>query len=150
MTTLINFPRFQSTVADAKEVEPNVWEIPKEGKMPVPGRIFASKDLLKKLQEDNTLQQVKNMATMPGIQKYAMAMPDAHLGYGFCVGGVAAFDTEHGCISPGGTGFDINCGVRLLSSNLSRDDVWPKMPELLDALFSHIHCGVGSESKVKL
>jgi tRNA-splicing ligase RtcB (3'-phosphate/5'-hydroxy nucleic acid ligase) len=132
------------------EIEENIWEIPKEGDMLVPGRVFASKEMMELLKRDKTLSQVKNMATMPGIQKYAMAMSDAHQGYGFCVGGVAAFDMEKGCISPGGTGFDINCGVRTLTTNLSKEEVYPKIKELLDALFNNIHCGVGSESSVKL
>ena len=110
-----------------------LYEIPKQGSMNVPVRIYASEKLLKKMMEDNCTQQGINVATyLPGIQKYSIMMPDAHQGYGFSIGGVAAMDMETGCISPGGIGFDINCGVRLLTSNLTKQQVEPKIKELLD------------------
>jgi tRNA-splicing ligase RtcB len=93
----------------------NIWDI-QIGYIPnmkVPGRLFVSEHLLENI-ETGTIDQIANVATLPGIQKYSMAMPDAHLGYGFAIGGVAAFDSEEGVISPGGVGFDINCGVRLI------------------------------------
>jgi tRNA-splicing ligase RtcB len=117
--------------------------------MNVPGRIFVSKPLLDIL-EPETIDQVANVASLPGIQKYSMAMPDAHLGYGFSIGGVAAFDKDEGVISPGGVGFDINCGVRLIRSDLMEDDVRPRLPELLDSLFEAIPSGVGSKSRMRL
>jgi tRNA-splicing ligase RtcB len=134
-----------------KRISDNEWEVPvgfKPG-MNVPGRIFVSESLLNML-EMETLGQVANVATLPGIQKYSMAMPDAHLGYGFSIGGVAAFDKETGIISPGGVGFDINCGVRLIRSNLSEQDVRPKLSELLDDLFKAIPTGVGSKSRLRV
>ncbi len=133
------------------KVNDNTWEVPDNFKpgMNVPGRIFVSKTLLDLLEKE-TLDQVANVASLPGIQKYSMAMPDAHLGYGFSIGGVAAFDKDEGVISPGGVGFDINCGVRLIRSNLSETDIRPKLPELLDSLFEAIPSGVGSKSRRKV
>lgn len=132
-------------------ISDNEWELPMGFKpgMNVPGRIFVSESLLHLLDVE-TLDQVANVASLPGIQKYSMAMPDAHLGYGFSIGGVAAFDKEKGIISPGGVGFDINCGVRLIRSNLSEQDVRPKLAELLDELFEAIPTGVGSKSRLKV
>lgn len=133
------------------KINDNIWEVPENFKpgMNVPGRIFVSKPLLDLL-ESETIDQVANVASLPGIQKYSMAMPDAHLGYGFSIGGVAAFDKDEGVISPGGVGFDINCGVRLIRSNLSEEDVRPKLPELLDSLFDAIPSGVGSKSRLRV
>ena len=118
--------------------------------MNVPLKIFASEKILEKIKEDDSIQQGINVACMPGIQKQSIMMSDAHLGYGFSVGGVAAFDAENGCISPGGIGFDINCGVRLMTSNLNKKDVEPKIKELLDTLFENIPCGVGKNSELRL
>ncbi|MDI3486803.1 MAG: hypothetical protein PWQ50_2023, partial [Methanolobus sp.] len=133
------------------KVNDNTWEVSGNYKpgMNVPGRIFVSKPLLDIL-EPETIDQVANVASLPGIQKYSMAMPDAHLGYGFSIGGVAAFDKNEGVISPGGVGFDINCGVRLIRSNLMEDDVRPRLAELLDSLFEAIPSGVGSKSRMRL
>ncbi|MCM2326214.1 MAG: RtcB family protein [Candidatus Woesearchaeota archaeon] len=135
---------------DLKKIDDVTWEIPKEGEMNVPGRIFVSEKLLEKVKQDRSLEQVKNVAAMPGILKYSFAMPDMHMGYGFSIGGVAAFDAETGIITPGGIGFDINCGVRLLATNLTYDDVKPKIDELLDQLFKRVPCGVGRDSDIKL
>lgn len=127
----------------------NIWEIPKEGKMNVPGRIFASEKIMEKIQEDKTLEQIKNMAMLPGIVSYAMAMPDTHQGYGFPVGGVAAFDTEKGIVSPGGIGYDINCGVRLLSSNLKKEDFLKNRKEVTKEIKKKVPSGVGINGEFK-
>jgi tRNA-splicing ligase RtcB len=137
-------------IMDLKKINDVTWEIPKEGEMNVPGRIFVSEKLLEKVKQDRSLEQVKNVAAMPGILKYSFAMPDMHMGYGFSIGGVAAFDAQTGIITPGGIGFDINCGVRLLATNLTYDDVKPKIDELLDQLFKRVPCGVGRDSDIKL
>ncbi|HUR69833.1 MAG TPA: RtcB family protein, partial [Candidatus Thermoplasmatota archaeon] len=102
--------------------------------MRVPGRIFASDRLLPAMKEDNALQQVANVATLPGIVGRSMAMPDIHWGYGFPIGGVAAFDANEGVLSPGGVGFDINCGVRLLKTELDVSEVVPHLRALVDSL----------------
>ncbi len=134
-----------------KQVRPAVWEIPKTFKpyMNVPVRIYMTKEML-----DNTelgaIQQAMNVAALPGIVKASIMMPDAHWGYGFCVGGVAAFDLEEGIISPGGVGYDINCGVRFLVTNLTVDDVKPRVRELLRAIEGYIAAGVGRGGRVKL
>ena len=104
---------------ELKKISENIWEIPKEGKMNVPGRIFASEKLIKDIKNDKTLEQIKNVACLPGIIQASIACPDAHRGYGFPIGGVAAFDIEKGVISPGGVGYDINClsgNSKILSS----------------------------------
>ncbi len=132
------------------KVNDYTWDIPmsyKEG-MRVPGRIFVSSKLLANLERE-TLEQTANVATLPGIQKYSMAMPDAHSGYGFPIGGVAAFDRDTGIISPGGVGYDINCGVRIIRTNLTADEVRPGMKDLIDLLFRDIPSGVGSKSKIR-
>jgi tRNA-splicing ligase RtcB (3'-phosphate/5'-hydroxy nucleic acid ligase) len=138
-------------VADiVTKVNDYTWDIPttyKKG-MRVPGRIFVSSKLLANL-EHETLEQTANVATLPGIQKYSMAMPDAHSGYGFPIGGVAAFDRDTGIISPGGVGYDINCGVRIIRTNLTADEVRSKMKDLIDLLFHDIPSGVGSKSKIR-
>src|SRR5205823_13975983 len=103
--------------------------------MRVPGRVYASEALLPAMKEDNALQQVANVATLPGIVGRSLAMPDIHWGYGFPIGGVAAFDANDGVLSPGGVGFDINCGVRLIRSDLTEADVRPRLRQLVDALF---------------
>ena len=123
------------------------WEITREGKMRTRGLVFASRKMIPKIQEDQSLQQVANVATLPGIEGPSMAMPDIHWGYGFPIGGVAAFNLEEGVVSPGGVGYDINCGVRLLRTNLERDEVEPKIEELVNALFYHIPSGLGSRRK---
>ena len=118
--------------------------------MRVPGVIVASRRMLEELRMDQTPQQVANVATLPGIVNWSLAMPDIHWGYGFPVGGVAAMDAEHGVVSPGGIGFDINCGVRLIRSSLRVDEVRPKLVPLLDALFALIPAGVGSTGTITL
>ncbi|MDD5417968.1 MAG: RtcB family protein [Candidatus Nanoarchaeia archaeon] len=135
---------------ELKKINDYEWEIPKEKGMHVPARVFASEKLLPKMKEDSTFEQVKNVAYLPGIYKHAIVLPDGHSGYGFPIGGVAALDYEHGGISPGGIGYDINCGVRLLGTDLTLKEIRPKIKEVVDALFKGVPAGVGSESKIKL
>jgi tRNA-splicing ligase RtcB len=131
------------------KIRENVWEIPKNYKegMRVPGRVYASEELLQKIRSDRTLWQCTNVAYLPGIQKYAITLPDGHEGYGFPIGGVAATDREEGVISPGGVGYDINCGVRLLTTNFSDKDIQPKLKDIGEALFKNIPSGLGSSRK---
>jgi tRNA-splicing ligase RtcB len=126
-----------------EKVRDCVWEIPKEGDMRVPARVLASEALLEEISEDKTLEQLKNTTHLPGIQKYALCMPDGHQGYGFPVGGVAGIDAENGCISPGAVGYDINCGVRMLKTNLTYEDIQGHEEELVDKLFANIPSGLG-------
>jgi tRNA-splicing ligase RtcB (3'-phosphate/5'-hydroxy nucleic acid ligase) len=133
-----------------RKINNYMFEIPRSGAMHVPVWIFADEKLMKKMQEDKCLQQGINVAMLPGIYKASIMMPDAHQGYGFSIGGVAAIDAETGCISPGGIGFDINCGVRLLTTSLAFEEVEPKIKQLLDSLFKNVPSGVGSESFIKL
>ena len=127
-----------------------LWEIPKSGGMRVPGRVYATEKMLGAIKEDKALEQVINVAHLPGIRKYSIAMPDIHWGYGFPIGGVAAMDVEEGVISPGGVGYDINCGVRLMKTNLTEEKVRPKLRELIAELFRQVPCGVGEGGKIKL
>jgi tRNA-splicing ligase RtcB (3'-phosphate/5'-hydroxy nucleic acid ligase) len=127
-----------------------VYEIPQSGKMRAPARIYASSDMLPAIASDNAMEQAAHVAWLPGIVGYSFAMPDIHWGYGFPIGGVAAFDIDDGIVSPGGVGYDINCGVRLLRTDLTRADVLPKMSGLVDALFRNIPSGVGSTGSIKL
>ncbi len=133
-----------------KKISDYVWEIPKTGCMRVPGRIYASERLLRDIQADKSLEQVVNVAHLPGIEKYSIAMPDIHWGYGFPIGGVAAMDAEEGVISPGGVGYDINCGVRLMSTNVSEEELRPKLQELIAELFRTVPCGVGRRGDIRL
>jgi len=134
-----------------KKIDDYRWEIAKTEGMRVPGRLYANEKMLKIVEKDRTPLQVKNVAYLPGIINYSLAMPDMHWGYGFPIGGVAATDPEEGgVISPGGIGYDINCGLRLVRTNLERKDIKPKLRQLLVALFNNIPCGVGSTSKLRL
>ncbi len=128
------------------------WRIPKSYKqgMNVDGLIYADDKLIQAITQDRSPEQVANVATLPGIVKYSLAMPDIHWGYGFCIGGVAATDpSKGGVISPGGVGYDINCGVRLLRTNITLNDAKPRMRRLVDTLFNTVPCGVGRGGKVK-
>ena len=133
-----------------EQVNDYQWKIPKsyrEG-MRVDGLIFADERLIEQIRKDNGPEQVANVATLPGIQKASLAMPDIHWGYGFCIGGVAATDPEQGgVISPGGVGYDINCGVRLIRSNLDWNDAKPVVRKLVDQLFRDIPTGVGQRGR---
>ncbi|WP_069807427.1 RtcB family protein [Vulcanisaeta thermophila] len=135
-----------------RKISDYVWEIPRDYKpcMKVPARIFADETLIEKMKTDMTLEQAANVACLPGIYKYSIALPDAHQGYGFPVGGVAAMDMEKGVVSPGGIGYDINCGVRLLRTNLTEKDVRPKLRELVDTIFKLVPAGVGETGLLKL
>src|SRR6266481_3183471 len=131
-----------------ERVDACCWRIPKSYKpgMRVDGLIFADEQLLDQVKKDQAPEQVANVAFLPGIQHASLAMPDIHWGYGFCIGGVAATDPdEGGVISPGGVGYDINCGVRLVRSNLHFSDVQPRLTELMDHLAANIPAGVGQE-----
>jgi tRNA-splicing ligase RtcB len=119
-------------------------------KMNVPVTIYADDNLILKMSEDRTLDQAVNVSTLPGVRKHVVVLPDGHEGYGFPVGGVAATDMEEGVISPGGVGYDINCGVRLLRSNLNVNQVKPHLKNLINELFNSIPLGVGSEGAIKL
>ena len=127
----------------------HVWEMDRQGDMRVPGRVLASEALLEEIKQDRTLTQLRNTTHLPGIQKYAICMPDGHQGYGFPVGGVAGIDAEEGCISPGAVGYDINCGVRMVRTNLEYSDVRGREEELVDALFTSIPSGLGGGGVVE-
>jgi len=129
------------------------WRIPKSYNpgMRVPGLIYADEKLIRDIRHDKAAQQVANVAFLPGIVKYSLAMPDIHWGYGFPIGGVAATDIEQGgVISPGGVGFDINCGVRLLKTNFQYDEIKDKIKDLVYALFSDVPSGVGSKGDIRV
>jgi tRNA-splicing ligase RtcB len=144
------------------KVAENIYEIPPkalmarvEGKiekfqMKVPVHIYANEYILEKIKNDRTLDQISNVACLPGIMKHAIALSDAHQGYGFCIGGVAGTDAETGMISPGGVGYDINCGVRLLRTNLQFKDVMKSIPTLLNTIFKNIPSGLGSKGKLNI
>ena len=134
-----------------EQISDTVWELPvtyKEG-MRVPARIYGTERLIQEMDE-TVYDQVTNVATLPGITKYALCMPDGHFGYGFPIGGVAAMDAEEGVISPGGIGFDINCGMRLVTTNLTYDEVKPHLKQLVDRLYERVPAGVGSTGFVKI
>jgi tRNA-splicing ligase RtcB len=118
--------------------------------MRVEGLIYADRELLSQIQSDQTLEQVANVATLPGIVGKSLAMPDAHQGYGFCIGGVAASDLDHGVVSAGGVGFDINCGVRLLACEADPGEVRSRLQPLISALFRDIPCGTGKKGRLSL
>ncbi|MHA1369497.1 MAG: RtcB family protein [Promethearchaeota archaeon] len=145
---------------DLVKIAKNIYEIPKHEKlirvngkittfkMRVPARIYASEILLERIKKDKTIDQLTNIATLPGIQKFAIGLSDSHQGYGFNIGGVAATLADTGAISPGGVGYDINCGVRLLRTDLTIDDVKPKIKLILNELFRNVPSGVGSSGKI--
>ena len=126
------------------------WIIPKTGDMRVPGLIFSNAGMIREIRKDQSLVQVANVATLPGIVGHSLAMPDIHWGYGFPIGGVAAFDLEEGIVSPGGVGYDINCGCRLMTTRLTEEDIRPRIRELVTALFRDIPSGVGSTGAIRL
>lgn len=136
---------------EIKKISDYVWEIPaseKEG-MLVPARIYATEKLIGEM-DRGVFEQVTNVACLPGIQKYSYCMPDGHWGYGFPIGGVAAFSLDNGVISPGGIGFDINCGMKLIRTDLTVEEVQPRIRELIDVLFKAVPAGVGSKGFVRL
>jgi tRNA-splicing ligase RtcB len=136
----------QGFAGPLEQIDENCWRIPKDYKpgMQVEGRIFANEKLLPQIRADQAPEQVANVAFLPGIQTASLAMPDIHWGYGFCIGGVCATDPEAGgVVSPGGVGYDINCGVRLMRTNLLREEVQPRIEQLVEQLFRRIPAGVG-------
>jgi tRNA-splicing ligase RtcB len=130
------------------KINDHLWEIPKQGGMQVPGRIYSNRRMIEELRDDPSLTQVQNVAHLPGIVGYSLAMPDIHWGYGFPIGGVAAVDADEGVVSPGGVGYDINCGVRLIRTKLRYDDVIDRAEHLADAIFAAVPAGVGSEGAI--
>ncbi len=135
-----------------KQIDDVRWEIPQDFRrgMRVPARIYADAEMLNDMGKDLTLEQAVNVTFLQGIYKYSITLPDGHQGYGFPIGGVAATDAETGVISPGGVGYDINCGVRLLQTNMEKKDVEPKLREIVEALFRNVPSGLGSTGHVKL
>ena len=135
-----------------KQIDDVRWEIPQDFMhgMRVPARIYADAEMLNEMQKDLTLEQAVNVTFLQGIYKYSITLPDGHQGYGFPIGGVAATDAQEGVISPGGVGYDINCGVRLLHTNMEKKDVESKLREIVEALFRNVPSGLGSTGHVKL
>jgi tRNA-splicing ligase RtcB (3'-phosphate/5'-hydroxy nucleic acid ligase) len=131
-----------------RQLSPTLWEIPRTGGMRVPGRVYASAAMMAKIREDRSLEQVANVAHLPGIVRWSLAMPDIHWGYGFPIGGVCATDADEGVVSPGGVGYDINCGVRLVTTRLTARDIAPRMHALVSSLFSHVPTGVGASKAI--
>lgn len=140
-----------ATIKDYKKISDTVWEIPPSYKkgMRVPARIYATRKLLEEMDE-GVIEQVTNVATLPGILDYAFCMPDGHWGYGFPIGGVAGMDPRTGVISPGGIGFDVNCGMRLVRTSLTYEEVKPHLRNLVDRLFARVPAGVGSTGFIKI
>jgi tRNA-splicing ligase RtcB (3'-phosphate/5'-hydroxy nucleic acid ligase) len=136
---------------EKKKIRNGIWEIPISAKqgMRVPARLYSSDRLIDSL-DQGVFEQITNVASLPGIVGQALCMPDGHWGYGFPIGGVAAFSTTDGVISPGGIGFDINCGMRLLRTNLTLEELQPRLPQLLDRLFKYVPAGVGGKGTVPL
>ncbi|MFC1495641.1 RtcB family protein [Thermodesulfobacteriota bacterium] len=133
-----------------KQVDKNRWIIPKTGRMRVPGLVFSSTKLIDEVKRGQSLSQVLNVSTLPGIMGYSLGMPDIHWGYGFPIGGVAAFDMDEGIVSPGGVGYDINCGCRVMTTALTTEDIKPYIKKLVSSLYRDIPSGVGSKGFVKL
>src|SRR3982751_3194578 len=121
--------------------------LPKTGGMRVDGIVYADERMLRDIQKDESLQQVRNVAHLPGIVRASIAMPDIHWGYGFPIGGVAAMDAEQGVVSPGGVGYDINCGVRLLRSSLVREEVEPHLEDVVTQMYRNVPTGVGANRR---
>jgi tRNA-splicing ligase RtcB len=142
----------QDWKAILSNVGPYRWELPQAYKpgMRVPGLIFASEEMIDEMSGDQAIEQVANVAFLPGIVRHSLAMPDIHWGYGFPIGGVAATRLEDGVISPGGVGFDINCGTRLIRTNLQEEDVRPQLVELVNQIFRDVPSGLGGGGATKL
>ncbi|MBN2060276.1 MAG: RtcB family protein [Deltaproteobacteria bacterium] len=133
-----------------KQIDQNRWLVPKINAMRVPGLIFSSETMIEKILKDQSYVQVANVATLPGIVKHSLAMPDIHYGYGFPIGGVAAFNMDEGIVSPGGVGYDINCGCRLMTTSLQAHDIRSEIKRLITTLFNNIPSGVGSKGLIHL
>jgi tRNA-splicing ligase RtcB len=137
------------TEHELRQVSECVWEVPRTGAMRVPGRIYADEKLMTHIREERAVEQVANVAHLPGVVRCSLAMPDIHWGYGFPIGGVAATDPEQaGVISPGGVGYDINCGVRLVATSIARADVGDRVRDLVRALFQDVPSGLGSHGAI--
>lgn len=147
--TLI-FRAYESMNIKLQQIDNNRWLIPKHGNMHVPGMIFADNTLINQIENDSCIKQVINVATLSGIIGKSIAMPDIHSGYGFPIGGVAGFDAHDGIISPGGVGYDINCGCRLMTTAIQTQDIYDRLGYIADALFSKIPTGVGITGYIKL
>lgn len=132
---------------EIERIDENRWRIPRHGGMRVDGVVYASGPMMEEIRQDQSLQQVANVAHLPGIVKASIAMPDIHWGYGFPIGGVAAMDAEEGVVSPGGVGYDINCGVRLLRTGIRREDLQPRLREVVKHFFDSIPTGVGASRR---
>ena len=140
-----------NTDMKVNRISDEVWEIPASEKsgMLVPARIYATRTILESM-DSGVFDQVTNVACLPGIQRYALCMPDGHWGYGFPIGGVAAFAVRDGVISPGGVGYDVNCGMRLIRTDLALEDVRPRLERLMTELFRKVPAGVGAGGFVRL
>src|SRR4030042_2181338 len=132
-----------------QRLDENRFLIPRSGKMRVPGIIYANEKIYQLLKNDESTKQVANVACLPGIVNYSLCMPDVHWGYGFPIGGVAAFEMEEGIVSPGGVGYDINCGCRLVATGLELKDIKDKIEKITTALYQGVPSGVGSTGSVK-
>ncbi len=135
------------TIHNLKQIDPYRWLLPKQGKMRTDGLLFMDRGLLEHIKNDKSVSQVANVACLPGIVGKSLAMPDMHQGYGFPIGGVAAFDPDQGIVSPGGVGYDINCGVRLLRTALEKEEIATRIDALVNCLFTNIPSGVGSKQR---
>src|SRR5438876_8563274 len=144
-------PRWCS-MSELRQVDETLWEIPAEARsdMRVPARVFADAELLEAIRRDTSLEQLQNVATLPGVVDAAYAMPDIHQGYGFPVGGLAATELPDGVVSPGGVGYDINCGVRLLALPLAEAELGDRRVPLVHELSRAIPAGAGKESGVRV
>ncbi len=135
---------------EPRKISDFIWEVPKQGAMRVPARFYSSPRLFESVRADMTVTQAVNVAGLPGILRMSYVMPDAHQGYGFPIGGVAAFDLDEGVISPGGVGYDINCGVRLLRTDFTEKDIRARRRELLEGIFREVPAGVGKDGVIGL
>src|SRR5210317_62849 len=135
------------TIHNLKQIDQYRWLLPKQGKMRTDGLLFMDRGLLEHIKNDKSVSQVANVACLPGIVGRSLAMPDMHQGYGFPIGGVAAFDPVQGVVSPGGVGYDINCGVRLLRTSLEKEEITDRITDLINILFTNIPSGVGSRQR---
>src|SRR5215217_6640791 len=138
-------------MSEARRIDETLWEIPAEARpdMRVPARVFADHELLQAIEDDGSLEQLENVATLPGIVGAALAMPDVHQGYGFPVGGVAAMELPDGVVSPGGVGYDINCGVRLLALPLSGEELAERRTALVHEISRSVPAGAGKTTATR-
>src|SRR5438034_5413647 len=134
------------SMSELRQVDETLWEIPPSGEMRVPARVFADRELLDAIAADKSLEQLQNVATLPGVVEAAYAMPDIHQGYGFPVGGLAATELPDGVVSPGGVGYDINCGVRLLAADFSAEELGDRKEPLVHEISRAVPAGAGKGS----